>query len=69
MLFFYLNEKKCNYFSKAIYNKLVTISINFSLFCAFLMVENYKNIPLDIKYKKIRDFENSYTKSFFYIFL
>ena len=68
MLFFYLNEKKCNYFSKAIYNKLVTISINFSLFCAFLMVENYKNIPLDIKYKKIRDFENSYTKSFFYIF-
>ena len=68
MLFLYQNEKKCNYISNVIYNKLVTIVIIFSLSCAFLMAENYKNIPLNTKYKKIRDFENSYTKSFFYIF-
>ena len=68
MLLSYKKEKKCNYISNVIYNKLVTIVIIFSLSCAFLMAENYKNIPLDIKYKKIRDFENSYTKSFFYIF-
>ena len=68
MLFLYQNEKKCNYISNVIYNKLVTIVIIFSLSCAFLMAENYKNISLNTKYKKIRDFENSYTKSFFYIF-
>ena len=68
MLFFYKKEKKCNHFSKDIYNKLIAIFIIFSLSIAFFIVENYKNISFDTKYKKIRDFENSYIKSFFYIF-
>ena len=68
MLLSYKKEKKCNYFSKDIYNKLVEIFIIFSLSIAFFIVENYKNISFDTKYKKIRDFENSNIKSFFYIF-
>ena len=68
MLLSYKKEKNCNYFSKDIYNKLVEIFIIFSLSIAFFIVENYKNISFDTKYKKIRDFENSYIKSFFYIF-
>ena len=68
MLLSYKKEKNCNYFSKDIYNKLVEIFIIFCLSIAFFIVENYKNISFDTKYKKIRDFENSYIKSFFYIF-
>ena len=68
MILFYQKEKKYNYFSKDFYDKMFTILIIISLTFGLLMVEFYKNIAIDPIYKKIKDFENSYIKSFLYIF-
>ncbi len=68
MLFIFNFLKKYNNISNDKIVKSINLLIIFSIYFVFVIIDNYKTIHLETIYKKIKEFESTYIKSFIYKF-